>query len=155
MDILLLAGLIVLGLIFILVEVFLIPGTGISGFIGLALMIVSIAYAYMKLSVLYGNVVLSICFISIILIIFIGFRSSFWEKFALKESSESHFNDEKHLDLSVGQEGKSVSYLRPIGKAEFNDLQYEVCAHDEFIESGITVIIEKIDNHKIFVKPKT
>ena len=51
--------------------------------------------------------------------------------------------------------GIAISYLRPSGKAEFDNSVYEVSSHDEFITSGTTVIVEKIDNRKIFVKPKT
>ena len=33
--------------------------------------------------------------------------------------------------------------------------EWEVHAHDEFIESGTKVIVEKVENRKIYVKPKS
>ena len=72
----------------------------------------------------------------------------------MKSSVDSKFNDEKEINLKEGQEGVTISYLRPSGKAEFDNTEWEVSAHDEFIESGTKVIVEKIENRKRGKKSK-
>ncbi|MEQ8520071.1 MAG: NfeD family protein [Cytophagales bacterium] len=148
-------GLILIGISLLIVELIFIPGTTIFGIVGFACLLFGIYMGYENFGTSTGTIILiSTLLVSIAFVVF-SLRSKSWDKFALKSSSVSRFNEEQKINLQVGQEGVSISYLRPSGKAEFGDLEYEVFAHDEFITSGTRIVIEKIDNRKIFVKPKT
>lgn len=147
-------GLIVLGIILLIVELIFIPGTTIFGIFGFACLIGGLYFGYSEFGSGTGSLILLGTLIFSGAVVVYALRGKSWEKFALKNSSESRFNDEKKINLKPGQEGKSISYLRPSGKAEFENSEYEVFAHDEFISSGTDIIIEKIVNRKIFVKPK-
>jgi membrane-bound ClpP family serine protease len=148
-------GLILIGISLLIVELVFIPGTTIFGIIGLACLLFGVYLGYAQFGSTTGSIILgSTLFVSAILVYY-SLRGKSWERFALKSSVDSHFNDENEINLEVGQEGKAISYLRPSGKAEFNNKEWEVFAHDEFIKSSTTIIIEKIENRKIFVKPKS
>ena len=69
----------------------------------------------------------------------------------LSETLTDGLNDENELELHVGDEGVSVSSLRPIGKASFNDEEMEVRSLGEFIEEKQPIKIIEIDNKKIVV----
>lgn len=148
-------GLILIGISLLIVELVFIPGTTIFGLVGLGCLLFGIYLGYDSFGPVRGSIVLgSTLFVSVVLVYY-SLRGKSWERFALKSSIDSHFNDENEINLKVGQEGKAISYLRPSGKAEFDNSEWEVFAHDAFITSGTTIVIEKIDNRKIFVKPKS
>ena len=49
--------------------------------------------------------------------------------------------------------GVTVSSVKPIGKAEFNNKQLEVRSEGNYIEENQPVRVIKIDNKRIFVEP--
>jgi membrane-bound ClpP family serine protease len=155
MDWLAVIALIGVGLILLIIEVIFIPGTTIFGIIGLVCLAMGIFMGYNTFGTGTGSIILIVTLIFSTVLIIYSLRGKSWEKYALNTNSDSRFNDETKITLEVGQEGKSISYLRPSGKAEFDNKDWEVFAHDSFIESGKPVIIEKIENRKIFVKPKS
>ncbi len=155
MDWVAVIGLILIGISLLIVELIFIPGTTIFGIFGFACLLFGIYMGYENFGTSTGTIILISTLISSIALITYSLRSKSWDRFSLKTSSESRFNDEQKINLEPGQEGKAISYLRPSGKAEFDEKEWEVFAHDEFITSGTTIIIEKIDNRKIFVKPKS
>lgn len=155
MDWVAVIGLILIGISLLIVELIFIPGTTIFGIFGFVCLLFGIYIGYENFGTSSGTIILvSTLIVSIILVVY-SLRSKSWDKFALKSSSKSRFNEEEKINLEPGQEGEAISYLRPSGKAEFDNKVWEVFAHDEFITSGTKVIIEKIDNRKIFVKPKS
>ena len=81
-------------------------------------------------------------------------RAKTWRRVALKSEINSRVNIIDEDKLKPGDEGKSVSRLVPGGKAVINKEYYEVRTMGEFIDQGVAIIIEKIEDHKIFVKPK-
>ena len=66
---------------------------------------------------------------------------------------DSKFNEEFRLDLKAGDEGESISSLKPIGKALFQDQEIEVRTMGEYIRENCKLRIVKIDHNKIFVEP--
>ncbi len=62
-------------------------------------------------------------------------------------------NDEDIFTFQVGEKGKTVSDLKPIGKAEIFGKIYEVRSKGEWIGAGQEIKITKIDSKRIFVEP--
>ena len=56
--------------------------------------------------------------------------------------------------LNPGDEGKTITRLYPIGKAEINNETYEVQSLTGIIEAESDIVVTKIEGYKIFVKPK-
>lgn len=55
--------------------------------------------------------------------------------------------------LSVGQIGKTITALRPAGKADFDGKTYEVQSRGEFIDKETPVAITRIAGNSITVRP--
>ena len=87
------------------------------------------------------------------MLLYLSFRSGAWKRFALNTAINSKFNEGLNDGLKPGEEGTTVSVLRPIGKAEFNGLQVEVTSADgNYMESGTKVIIKEVSPSAIIVE---
>jgi len=56
------------------------------------------------------------------------------------------------MSAAVGLKGKSVTILRPAGKAEFDGKILDVVTKGEFIENEKEVIVEHVEGVRIVVK---
>lgn len=145
--------LILAGLALILAELVFVPGTTFVGVIGLLLTIVGVFIVFDD----YGDTagywtVAGTATVTIIGIIY-SFKSNSWDRFSLKSSIQSRVNDEDIYTFQVGETGKTVSDLKPIGKAEIFGKIYEVRSKGEWIGAGQEVKITKIDSKRVFVEP--
>jgi len=143
--------LIVLGFIFLLVEIFITPGI-VLGVIGLLFMAAGLYQIYGKFGASTGNYsVVAVTLLSVGLIFF-AMRSGVWDKLAQKDviSGKANVIDE---DLfKIGDRGKAVSALRPSGNALINGKKIEVATDGQSINSQEEIEIIKIRNKKIIVK---
>ncbi|HET8860155.1 NfeD family protein [Marivirga sp.] len=145
--------LILVGLLLIIAELIFVPGTTFVGVIGLLLTIVGIFMVFDD----YGNIAgywttAGTVAVTIIGVIY-SFKSNSWDRFSLKSSIQSKVNDDDIFTFQVGEKGKTVSDLKPIGKAEIFGKIYEVRSKGEWIGVGQEVKITRIDSKKIFVEP--
>lgn len=145
--------LIAVGILLLLLEVLVIPGTGFAGIAGFALIVVGIWTAYSHLGTPTGNIVLIITIVVNVVAIWAGVRSKTWKKAALVSTIDGKVNTINEMNLNIGDKGKTISRCTPIGKAEFDNKFVEVDARGEFIDQNTNVEIIKIDNSKIYIKP--
>lgn len=145
--------LIFLGLGFIIAEIIFVPGTTLLGLLGLVFTITGVVLSYLSFGGGIGTIVMAITIILGISILIYSFKSGVWERFALKSSINSKFNEGNLADLQVGEEGITISALRPMGKADFRDTIYEVSTLGNFLPSGTKVRIVSIKNNKVFIEP--
>ena len=54
--------------------------------------------------------------------------------------------------VSVGDRGKTISRLNPVGKALFNDKILEVSTTGEFVDEDVNIEVVKLDQNRIKVK---
>lgn len=150
---LIIATLIFLGILLMLIEILLVPGVGVAGILGLASLIGSSVYAFMYMSVNAGIITTLVVIALIAVMLFIILRAKTWKKFGLNTEIDSKVNDDPEK-VAVGQEGKTITRLAPMGTARFNDITCEVRSEDNsLIAPGQTVCITSIEDNKIFVKP--
>lgn len=146
--------LIVLGLLFILIEILVIPGTTFVGIIGTLLMGVGLWGTFS----LYGKTVGIISTISTVTLTLIVFYYSFkgktWKSMALKKSIDSKIITVDEEKVKVGDTGKTISRLAPIGKALINNESYEVKSLGEFIDEDIEITVTKVERNSIYVIKK-
>lgn len=140
------------GLSLIILEIIFIPGTTVAGIIGFLFLIYGNYLSFEK-GALEGGLVLTATLLFTVVMTIYAFKNKSWEKFSLKNESASKVNEDLGLNLKVGDEGKTVSALRPYGKAMFFESDYEVKTMGDFAEAGTKVKIKKIDNKNIFVIP--
>ena len=154
MNLAFIAGIIILGLVIIMVEVFLVPGTTIIGVIGGIIVVVGVYLSYSEHGVKVGNVTLAISGAATGILLYLGFKAYTSRKFSLNDTLEGKVNVLDESLAVVGDKGVTASYLRPNGKAIINDRKIEVYSRGEYIESGVEVEVVKIQGNKIFVKSK-
>jgi membrane-bound ClpP family serine protease len=146
-------ALLIIGLGLIIVELVFIPGTTFVGLLGLFFAIAGIVISYKSFGNDVGFYILLGSSVATLGALVYSFRVGAWSKFSLKSSIDSKVNEGNHSALQVGAVGKTVSTLRPFGKAEFDNRQYEVKTLGDYIETGTDIKIIHIDASQIIVKP--
>jgi membrane-bound ClpP family serine protease len=146
-------SLLVIGLALIIIEIIFIPGTTVVGVLGLIFSGAGIVISYKH----FGNdiglyILLGTSVISLATLVY-SFRSKSWSKFSLKTSNDGKVNEGMLDALAIGETGRTISTLRPIGKAEFNNKQLEVRTAGDYVDTNTPVKIILIQSHQIFVEP--
>ena len=153
MDWLPIAAFVLIGLILLIAEIIFVPGTTVVGIAGF----LSISHGIYKSYSLYGNTVGTLTLVGSlvvsILAIYWSFSSKAWERFSLKSTMKSRVNEDCTIVLNVGDIGQSVSTLKPIGKALFNDVEVEVTSNGGYVDENVELEVIQIDGKKIIVKP--
>ncbi|MFH1119208.1 MAG: NfeD family protein [Bacteroidota bacterium] len=155
MSLTLIIILIVAGLLFVLLEVLVIPGTTVVGVAGLILIAFSVWDAYHVFGSPTGHYVLAGTIIMSLTVIYLAFKSNTWNRLMLRTEINSKVNEIDFNRISEGDAGKAVSRISPSGKAVFNNEFFEVHTNGDFIDQETEVIVSHIIDNKIFVKRKT
>ncbi|GAB4282825.1 MAG: nodulation protein NfeD [Candidatus Rifleibacteriota bacterium] len=147
-----------IGLILLLLEIFVIPGFGITGVSGILAVSFSIIMVFGGIySALYA-VAQIICYSMVFLvgIYYWGPKLKIFDRFVLKEemaADQGFVAIEKGLyDHLIGLEGVAVSPCRPSGKVKIGDERYDVVSDGEFIEKGSRVCVRKVEGTRIVVR---
>ncbi len=155
----------VLGVVLLLVEIFVIPGFGLFGIIGIIMII-----AGLFLGLISDLPVFDFSFISAALIqlasalllsgLFILSlskvlpKTGMWNRMILQtgidsKSGYSSFPGIQHL---TGKKGKAISDLRPSGIAMIDGKRIDVVTEGDYIEAGQKIIVYSIEGSKVVVK---
>jgi membrane-bound ClpP family serine protease len=148
-------SLIVIGLLFLALEILVIPGTGIAGIIGFILIGIGVWQTYSFYGASIGHMVLGGTIILTFLTLFFSLRSKTWSRVMLNSSISSKVNVIGEKDVQVGDEGIAISRLAPSGKALIKDKYYEVRTTGDFIDPESKLEVTKVDFNRIFVKQKS
>ena len=154
MDIGIIAGLLLIGVILFLVEIFLVPGISIAGVGGIVATIAAIVYAYVRIGLWAGHFTLVAAVLLIVLALFITFRANAIDSVSLKTEIDSKVNTIQELNISPGDQGKTISRLAPMGKVEVNGNILEAKSEDGLIEEQQPVEVVKVLSNNIIVKLK-
>lgn len=144
---------ILIGIFLILVDVFLIPGTFIPGLFGLAMMTFGIYMAFLNYGSLVGSLSLGGSFLATSVIAVLGYKSLKKSKFIERSVVEGKVNVIDGDLFKVGDLGETIAVLRPNGKILINGKRMEAYSKGPYIEVGVKVVIYKIAEGKIYVKP--
>jgi membrane-bound ClpP family serine protease len=155
MEWLIITGLILFGLILIILEVIFVPGTTIVGIAGVIIGGYGVYMTYSTYGNSTGHFVLSITLLISLVGLVISLKTKSWERFSLKDTNRGRVNEDFKVDLTVGMEGETISSIRPVGKASFNDKIIEVRSNGDYIKENVSVKIIRIDQNKIYIEPLT
>jgi membrane-bound serine protease (ClpP class) len=171
-----LAAIFGLGLLLIALEIFVIPGFGIPGIVGLLMVVGSLMFSMVDgvewqryqwsgdgsfgiLDAISGPALhlgLGIFGSIILLYLIMTYLPDvpFLKKFLLPTTLAAGTGIESHPELSarVGQTGSALTDLRPAGKAEIDGEIVDVVAEGEFVSKGEPVRIVKEDGMGVVVK---
>lgn len=159
------------GIIFLLVEIFLIPGFGITGVTGIILILFSLVFSRQSFVIpeftwqwdLFKRNLLSVSLSLFGGVILIGIlmrtlpQSKLFIRLILKNSpnksnEESHIVPEQPVVNPKGEKGVACTDLRPVGKADFKGEVIIVQTDGEYIESGSEVTVIRKEGLRLVVK---
>ncbi len=153
-------GLVLLGL-----EIFVIPGFGVTGILGIILMLASLFMALVGSTTLFefGNISTALIQLSVSLLSALAFvffiakylpKSRHFNKLVLsdEEKSDKGFVSYPTNKKLVGIEGIALTTLRPAGSAEFNGQKVDVVADSEYIEHGSKIKVLRVEGIKVVVQ---
>jgi len=155
----------VVGVILIALEVFVIPGFGIVGVMGIILMVASIFLALIgnfdlvsmdSLAVPLYTLAASFVGLAVLVALMIKYLpgSGAFQKFVL-EGADSRpatpFNSAELLKL-VDSQGQAMTTLRPAGTAIIDNDRYDVITDGEFISAGEPITVVRVEGRKIVVR---
>lgn len=152
METLIIAALIVGGLIFFAIEVFLIPGVSLAGILAGISILYAIGYAFANLGVTGGIVTIAAAGVGIGAVTVWFMKSKTVDRLSLKQTIDYRPDPLKGTDLKVGDTGMTVTRLTLIGNAEFDGHTLEVKSVDGFIDERTEVTVTKISGGIVYVK---
>ncbi len=147
---LLIAGIVLIGLVFIIAEVLFMPG-GILGVVGGFLVIFAMYLPYYHHLGRAANISLVIILLVLVITLFTSIKTKTWRHLELSTDITSKVR--RSNTVKIGDEGQSVSRLAPMGKAKFNNKFVEVKSFSGFIDPHTDIEIVDIIKNKIIVKP--
>ena len=148
-------SLIVIGIVFLLLEVLVVPGTTVVGFIGAGMMIGGVYLSYDVFGTQVGTYTLVSAVILSIIAIGIAVRSGTWKKIMLNTEVDGKLSSIDSQKVNPGDEGLTITRLNPMGKALINEEYYEVTSKDNLISENQEIVVVKVDGNKIIVKQKS
>lgn len=153
MSELLVVGLLVLvSVVFLLMEIFLLPGFSVCGVVSVVFGGVAVWYAFSKVSVTAGLVTTIIWLVVFGIGIWIFVKSKALDKMSLdtelKETSNLYDVDK----VEMGMKGVTSSRLAPMGKVVVNGKEYEAKSMDGFVDQKCDVEVVSIEDNKLIVK---
>lgn len=159
----------VLGLILIAVELFVIPGFGVTGVLGAIFVISGLALAMVgnvgfDFSGVYAGEILK-AFLIVIIAFFISLTGSFYlgqrlfttSRFGelalntVQETGAGFTSADATMRTLVGKTGTAFTMLRPSGKVQIDDEIYDATALTGFIEKGDAIKVVKYETSQVFV----
>ena len=147
-------ALIVVGLLFLVLEILVIPGTAIIGLGGFAMLVFGIFEAYNLYGTTAGNYTLLATIVLTILLLYFSLKSKTWKRMMLSKNVDGKVNQVDVQHIHVGDSGRASSRLAPMGKAFIGDQLVEVQSLSGFVDQDTEIVVVKINANKIWVKPK-
>lgn len=145
--------LIILGILLMLAEIFVVPGIGIVGVIGLICLSAGVYFAYEESNVT-GHAALGGTVVLCAGLTYLAFKSSTWKKMMVKTELHGKTNSIEEHQIEAGNEGLSISRLAPMGKARINERIVEVKSFNDFIDEDEPIVVLRVEGNLIVVKQK-
>lgn len=142
--------LILVGLVLIFAEILLVPGVGVAGILGLLSMGGSCFYAFMEYGETTGAIVTAVNAVLVVALTVYVLRSKTWKRMSLETNITSKAVES--AVLALGDKGRTLTRLAPMGSAKFGENVVEVKALEGMMDPDTIVEVVLIEDGKIYVK---
>ncbi len=149
----LMIALIVIGLVMLAIELFLLPGFGVAGIIGLLLLLGGAVLAWTFYGAFYGGLLIAIiAALAIGLAVFV-LRTNVVKKRFVLSTNLKRGGGTASGDLSslIGLQGETRTDLRPAGIAIIDNQRIDVVSEGGFIDKGTDVKVVAVDGPRVIV----
>ena len=148
-------GMLILGFVLVLLEIFVIPGFNIFGLLGFLTMCAGVYLAYVRLGLGPAIAVAVLGMAGTVVLVWLLVRNRAWKRLVLgSKTSRDQGYDSSRPGLSelVGQRGVAVSPLRPAGRARFGEEIVDVVTEGDFFVPGETVEVLVVEGNRVVVQ---
>jgi membrane-bound serine protease (ClpP class) len=151
-------GLIIIGFMLILIEIFLVPGFNIFGVFGFIMVVLGIIFAYSKLRLATANFIMVISVVIALILVRVVVKSKTWHRIILDNKEEKiqgfHASTENLAKL-IGKRGIAFTPLRPAGIALIEDQKVDVMTEGGFIEKNQEIEVILVEGNRVVVREIT
>src|SRR5690349_16456273 len=147
----LLIGLLIIGIFLLVLEILVLPGM-VAGLVGGLLLVFAVINMYVQFGSTAGHITLISTVIISGFAIYASLKSKAWSRFGLKDTIDGRVNDVGGLGINEGDEGRTLSALRPSGTVVINDQRVEAQTAGEMLDAGTKVVVTKVLPNKVIVK---
>mgnify|MGYP000366461528 CR=1 FL=1 len=151
MDILIIASLIIGAVILFLVELFVIPGISVAGFLAGGCIIFANYYAFAYMGTTAGVITLIISALACIGSLVWFMRSKTLDRISLKTDIPGSVDRSAEQSVQVGDTGITQTRLALVGQANIAGHLVEVTSADGFLDEKTPVVVVRITGGTIFV----
>ncbi len=154
----------ILGVILLILEIFLIPGFGILGVLGILFMIAGLFFGlvsdfgmtdYSILSVAITQLASVFAVTAIFIFIISKYlpKSAIWNRLILQANiaSKSGYAARESFEHLVGSEGIALTTLRPAGAAMIDGKRIDVVTEGDYIDHDSKIIVKAVEGSKVVV----
>ena len=142
----------VLGVLFLIAELLLLPGVSVGTSLALVCYGSAIYLAFNNFGVTTGIIVLAIVLVLSLITTILALRAKTWRKLALQQEIDSTSMENPSKKVAVGSTGITISRLSPMGKIEIDGELHEAKSLDSYIEQRKRVEVVGFENFTIIVK---
>jgi membrane-bound serine protease (ClpP class) len=160
----------VAGVILLLIEIFAVPGFGVTGVLGLLLIVTGLTFAMVEsigsTPFHVDAVALTRAFFTVVIAIFLSLSLSIYASKRLlttttfghlaldtvQEKSAGYTSAYADYSIMVGRTGKTHSMLRPSGKVEIDDEYFDATAMSSYIDKGEEIEVVSYHTGQLFVR---
>lgn len=161
----------IVGLGLLLLEIFVVPGFGVTGISGIILMVAALvltmtfnigfdfSFSAPELFIEYLFLVIAACFAGFLLSLWLGKKlitaDTRYGSLALKtnmDTDKGFVAQDMQLAQYVGKKGIASTLLRPVGKVEIDGEYLDATSEVGFIDKGEDIVVTRFENAQLFVK---
>ena len=156
MSVTLIIILILLGVLLFIIEFLLVPGITVAGIGGAILIVGGVIMAYHHHGSTIGNFTLLGTVLISFLTVFIVLKSGTWKNIMLKKDISGKVNvvDQTGAEVKIGDAGKTITRLNPMGKVEINGNYFVAQSLNKYIDQKTDIEVIKVLSNKLVVKLK-
>ena len=148
-------GMLVVGFLLILLEIFLIPGINIFGILGFGTVCAGVAFAYVRLGTGAAVGVGLLAITGTAALVWLLVRNRAWQRLVLdSETDRASGFDTAPVGLAglVSESGVAQTPLRLSGRAQFGEQLVDVVTEGDFIDSGTRIEVLSVNGNRVVVQ---
>jgi len=155
----------IVGIILLIVEIFVIPGFGITGIAGILLIVGSIFFSLFNAEFYFDSAILFTAIIQLgtalfasiaVMFILVKYlpKSTTFNKLILsnENASQDGFSAHPSYENLLHQTGEAFTAMRPAGTAIIDGKRYDVVTAGDFIEKGLQIKVIQVEGMRIVVQ---
>ena len=150
-------GLLTMGFVLLLLEVFVVPGVNVFGVLGFLSLLTGIVYSYVRLGAGAALALGTWTALATAVLVWLVLRNRTWQRLVLHRGNttqEGYSATPADLAELAGQTCEALSPLRPSGRARFGERIVDVVSEGGFIPRGTPVAVLEVVGSRVVVRGK-